>query len=78
MLIQNLKAVNNMKTKLLFWSAVLFFALGYTARDSALFYFFAIHLFVLCIGVFLHKLAKKVQPTEPVETLPEATESGNN
>jgi hypothetical protein len=67
-----------MKTKLLFWSAVLFFTLGLTVRDSALFYFFAIHLFVLSIGVFLHKLAIKVQPDQPAESLPEAAESGND
>ncbi len=56
----------------------MFFALGLTARDSALFYFFAIHLFVLFIGVFLHKLAKKVQPSEPVQPFPEAAETGHN
>lgn len=67
-----------MKTKLLFWSSILFFTLGLTARDSALFYFFAIHLFMLFICVFLHKLATKVQPNESAEPLPEATEAGHN
>jgi hypothetical protein len=65
-----------MKTKLLFWSAILFLALGLNARDSALFYFFSIHLFMLFIGVFLHKLTKKLQPNETVESLPETAESG--
>ena len=67
-----------MKIKLLFWSAILFFALGLNAKDSALFYFFSVHLFMLFIGVFLHKLTKKLQPDETVEPLPEAAEPGEN
>ena len=63
-----------MKTKLLFWSAILFLVLGLNARDSALFYFFAIHLFMLFIGVLLHKLTQKLQPEKKVEPLPEASE----
>jgi len=67
-----------MKTKLLFWSAMLFLALGLNTRDSALFYFFSIHLFMLSIGVFLHKLTKKLQPDKTVQPLPEAVEPGRN
>ncbi len=67
-----------MKTKLLFWSAILFFALGLNAGDSALFYFFAIHLFMLFIAVFIHKLTKKFQADGTVEPLPEAAKSGKN
>ena len=63
-----------MKLKLLFWSAILFFVLGLNARDSGLFYFFSIHLFMLFIGVILHKLTKKLQPDETVEPLPETSE----
>lgn len=63
-----------MKTKLLFWSAILFFVVGFNARDSALFYFFSIHLFMLFIGVFIHKLTQKLQPDETVEPLSEASE----
>ena len=69
---------NFMKLKLLFWSALVFLALGINARDSALFYFFSIHLFMLFIGVFLHKLTKKLQPSETVEPLPDAAKSGKN
>jgi len=65
---------NPMKTKLLFWSAVLFFFLGSNARDSALFYFFSVHLFMLFIGVHLHKLTKKLQPDQTVEPLPDTSE----
>ena len=67
-----------MKTKLLFWSAVFFLALGINARESALFYFFSIHLFMLFIGVFLHKLTKKLQPDETVEPLPDAAKPGES
>jgi hypothetical protein len=67
-----------MKTKLLFWSAILFLALGLNTRDSALFYFFSIHLFMLSIGVFLHKLTKKLQPDKTVQPFPEAVESRRN
>ena len=63
-----------MKLKLLFWSAILFFVLGLNAGDSELFYFFSIHLFMLFIGVILHKLTKKLQPDETVEPLPETSE----
>ena len=63
-----------MKTKLLFWSAILFFVLGLNARDSALYYFFSIHLFMLFIGVHLHRLTQKLQPEKNVEPLPEASE----
>jgi len=70
--------INQMITKLLFWSAILFFVLGLNARDSALFYFFSIHLFMLFIGVFLHKFTKKLQPDETIEPLPEAADSGKN
>ena len=65
---------NLMKTKLLFWSAILFFVLGLNARDSALFYFFSIHLFMLFIGVFLHKFTQKLQPREAVDPLPKISE----
>jgi hypothetical protein len=67
-----------MKTKLLFWSAILFLALGLKTRDSALFYFFSIHLFMLFIGVFLHKLTYKPQTAATAEPLPEAAESDKN
>jgi hypothetical protein len=67
-----------MKTKVLFWSAILFFAIGLNAKDSALFYFFSIHLFMLFIGVLLHKLTQKFQPQKNVELHPEAADSGNN
>ena len=60
-----------MKTKLLFWGAVLFFALGRNTGDSLLCYFFSIHLFMLFVGVFFHKHTHKPQTGLTVEPLPE-------
>jgi len=65
-----------MKIKLLFWSAVLFLTLGFKTGGSALFYFFSIHLFMLFIGVFIHKYTHKPRPQESVEPLPTAARSG--
>ena len=63
-----------MKTKLLFWSAIISLFLGINSQDGAVFYFFSIHLSMLFIGVFLHKHTRKIQPDETVEPLPEAPE----
>jgi hypothetical protein len=59
-----------MKIKLLFWSAVLFFVLGLKTGESALFYFFSIHLFMLFVGLFFHKYSHKPQPKKSTEPLP--------
>jgi len=61
-----------MKTKILFWSAVLFLALGVNTKDGALFYFFSVHLFMLYIGMFLHKISYTPQSDANAEPLPEA------
>ena len=60
-----------MKTKLLLWSAVLFLALGLNSRDSVICYFFAVHLFMLFIGVFVHKHSAVKQNSGNVKPLPE-------
>jgi len=59
-----------MKIKLLFWSAVLFLALGLTTGDGTLFFFFSIHFFMLFIGVFVHTQAYKFQSSRDAESLP--------
>ena len=61
-----------MKTKLLFWSAVLFLVLGLNTKDGTLFYFFSVHLFMLFIGVFLHKISFTPQSDATTKPLPEA------
>lgn len=63
-----------MKAKLLFWSAILFFVLGLNTGDGVLYYFFAIHLFMLFIGVLFHKLTQKFDTEKNVEPLPETSE----
>jgi len=61
-----------MKTKILFWSAVLFLALGFNTKDGMLFYFFSVHLFMLYIGVFLHKISYTPKSGANAEPLPKA------
>jgi membrane protein insertase Oxa1/YidC/SpoIIIJ len=61
-----------MKTKILFWSAVIFLALGLSAKDGILYYFFAIHLCMLLVGVWLHKISYTPQPKANAEPLPKA------
>jgi hypothetical protein len=61
-----------MKTKLLFWGGVLFFAIGLNAKDATLFYFFSVHFFMLYIAVFLHKISYTPPTEASVEPLPEA------
>jgi hypothetical protein len=65
-----------MKTKLLFWGAIFFLALGLNTGDSGLCYFFSIHLFMLFIGVFIHKHASKSQTGRAAEPLPQAARPG--
>jgi hypothetical protein len=59
-----------MKTKLLFWSAILFLALGLNTTDGTLFYFFSIHHFMLFVGISIHKRAYKPNSETAVEPLP--------
>ena len=61
-----------MKTKLLFWGGVIFLALGLNTKDGTLFYFFAVHLFMLLIAVFLHKISYTSQTDASAEPLPDA------
>jgi hypothetical protein len=62
-----------MKTKFLFWSAVLFLILGLITADSTLFFFFAIHFFMLFVAMFVHTLTYKSRSSKDVEPLPEAS-----
>jgi len=61
-----------MKTKILFWSAALFLALGVNTKEGTLFYFFSVHLFMLYIGMFFHKISYTPQSDTNAEPLPEA------
>jgi hypothetical protein len=51
-----------MKIKLLAISAVIFLLLGWNTKDGVLFFFFAVHLFTLTIGLFLFKRDQKHHP----------------
>ncbi len=62
-----------MKTKLLFWNAVIFLILGLNAGDGTLFFFFSIHCFMLFIGISIHNLASKFQSRNNAEPLPQAS-----
>ena len=66
-----------MKTKLLLWSAVLFLALGLNSRDSVLWYFFAVHLFMLFIGVFVHKHTEVKKSSSKVGPIPATAAAAN-
>jgi len=60
-----------MKTKLLFWSAVLFFVIGLNTGDGTLYFYFSIHSFMLFIGVFVHTQVLKFKSGSDTEPLPE-------
>ena len=66
-----------MKTKLLFWSAILFLALGLNTTDGTLFYFFSIHHFMLFVGISIHKRTYKPKSETAVEPLPETGTAKN-
>jgi len=65
-----------MKTKILFWSAVLFLLIGLNTKDGFLYYFFSVHLFMLFIGVFLHKISYTPPSDADAEPLPQAEPAG--
>ncbi len=59
-----------MKIKLLAMSAVIFFILGWNTKDGVLFFFFAVHIFTLTIGLFLSQYDQKRRPNRVLDTLP--------
>jgi membrane protein insertase Oxa1/YidC/SpoIIIJ len=61
-----------MKKKMLFWSAILFLMIGLNTKDGLLYYFFSVHLFMLYIGVFLHKVTYTPPSDANAEPLPQA------
>ena len=64
-----------MKTKFLLLGAIIFLLLGWNTKDGVLFFFFAVHLFTLTIGVFCSKFDKKLHLTQTIETLPDPDSS---
>jgi hypothetical protein len=59
-----------MKIKLLIISAIIFLLLGWNAKDGVLFFFFAVHLFTLTLGLFLSKYDQKRPSHWALDTLP--------
>ena len=72
---RHLKRKTMMKTKLLFFCAVIFLILGWNTKDGVLFFFFAIHLLTLSIGLVISRYDQKRHPVLTFETLPEADSS---
>jgi len=48
-----------MQSKFLFWLAVIVVVMGMNSPDGNLFYFFAVHLTTLMIGLSLHRREKR-------------------
>jgi hypothetical protein len=59
-----------MNTKLLFYSAIIFFILAINAKDGVLYLFFAVHLITLAIAVFLYKFDKNSSQKDKISPLP--------
>ena len=59
-----------MKIKLLVMSALMFLLLGWNTKDGVLFFFFAVHLFTLSMGLFLAKYDQKRYPNRTLDLLP--------
>ena len=64
-----------MKTKFLSFCALIFLLLGWKTKDGVLFFFFAVHLLTLAIGVFVSQYDQKRRPVLTVDTLPEIDSS---
>ena len=59
-----------MKTKLLFFCGIVFLLLGWNTKDGVLFFFFAVHLLTLAIGVVASRHDQKRHPVLTIEPLP--------
>jgi hypothetical protein len=59
-----------MMVKLLFWGSIIFFYLGFNAREGNLLYFFSIYSLMTAIGLFFRKRDYKKGKPAPAEALP--------
>ncbi|MGD8961694.1 MAG: hypothetical protein PVF29_10780 [Desulfobacterales bacterium] len=66
-----------MKTKLLFLCVLIFLLLGWNTKDGVLFFFFAVHLLTLAIGVVVSKYDQKRCSVPTVDTPPKIDSSGS-
>ena len=66
-----------MKTKLLFFCALIFLLLGWNTKDGILLFFFVVYLLTLTIGVVVSKYDQKRRPVLTFDTLPKIDSSGS-
>lgn len=59
-----------MNTKLLVYSAIIFFIIAIKVKDDLLYFFFAVHLMSLAIAVFLYKFDKNSSHENRITKLP--------
>ena len=61
-----------MKTKFLFYAAITFLILGLRLHDGELYYFFAVYLAALALGVCLYKWEDKVHQKKALTDPPQS------
>ena len=64
-----------MKTKCLFFCALIFLLVGWNTKDGVLFFFFVVHLLTLAIAVAVSKYDQKRRPALTFDTLPDIDSS---
>lgn len=64
-----------MKIKLLIFCALVFLLLGWNTKDGVLFFFFAIHILTLAIGVVASRFDRKRPQVLKIEPLPKPDSS---
>ena len=64
-----------MKSKLLLFCGIVFLLLGWKTKDGVLFFFFAVHLLTLAIGVIASRFDQKHQRALTFDTLPKTDSS---
>lgn len=67
-----------MKIKLLIFCAIVFLILGWNTKDGVLFFFFAIHLLTLTIGLAACRYDQKRRPVLTFDTLPQTDSSDSS
>ena len=64
-----------MKIKFLIFCALIFLLLGWNTKDGVLFFFFAVHIVTLAIGVFASRFDQKRSQVLKIEPLPDPDSS---
>ncbi|MDY6793011.1 MAG: hypothetical protein SWH54_17235 [Thermodesulfobacteriota bacterium] len=61
---------NDMNTKLLVYSAIIFFIIAIKVKNDLLYFFFSVHFISLAIAVFLYKFDKNSSDKNKITKLP--------